>query len=202
MPRSPSAALVALFVLISGSAQAVPVTTSFTAIDFYPGSAPTNPVSGVIAWEAASLTAPIESLTSISLTIAGHTYGAGELTFISPPDDSTVIIGGWTWGAETVRAGTDDFWLMFDRLSATPRQFLYGSVSTPSSDFSTMSFASFTIADGGVADRAFAAADPVGPNAVSEPPTLALFAAGLAGLAFRRRRRPLTRAPLSVTPFA
>lgn len=200
MPRLTSAALVALVALLAGNASGMPVTTSFTAAGLVPDSAPTSPVTGTITWEAASLTAPIESLTSISLIIGGHAYALDEVGFLSSSSDTMVIIGGTALGVVSVAAGTDDFWLMFDRSSAEPRQFLYTAAGT-GADFSTMTFASFSISESSVVPRSFAA-DPSDANAVPEPSTLALLAAGLAGAAFGRRRRQSTRAQQSSTTFA
>ena len=197
MPRP---TLVALLTLVAASAHAIPVTTSFTAVGFAPGGAPTDPVSGIITWEAASVTAPIESLTSVSLTIGGHAYVLEELGSLSPFFGTTDVIGGAVSGLFSAMAGTDDFWLMFDRASAMPRQFLYVSAGA-GSDFSTMTFASFSITEGTVAARDFAA-ESFAANTVPEPSTLALFATGLAGLGFGARRRQSTRAPESLTAFA
>src|SRR5262245_29983295 len=199
MPRLISAVPAVLLALAAGSAGAIPVTTSFTAVGFSPSPAPTDPVSGVITWEAASLTAPIDSLTSVSLTIAGHVYGLDELAFDSSPDYSMVMIGGRTGGVWTAYVGTDDFWLMFDRVSATPRHFLYMSAADPRSDFSTMAFDSFSISEGPLPRRAVV--ESFDTNTAPEPSTLVLFAAGLAGLAFGRRRRQSTRAPHSLAAY-
>jgi len=188
MPRSVHVTLTLLAAFITASAHAIPVTTSFTAITSGGG-----PISGAITWEAASPTAPIEALTSVDLTIAGHTYALEELGFLSPffesPSGATDLIGATVSGLLQVNEGVDDFWLLFDRSNPAPLQLLYASSTAPGG--ASSSFASFSITEG----RAFAFAPESLTNAVPEPSTLALFAAGLAGLVCGRRRRQSTRAP-------
>jgi hypothetical protein len=84
-------------------ASAIPITVSFTATGFNVG-APTDPVTGSIGYDAASTTAPPNSLTSINLTIAGHAYSLAEVGFA----DSTVI-GALINGVNFVGASTNDF---------------------------------------------------------------------------------------------
>ena len=65
-------------------ARAIPITVSFEATGFTGvGVPPADPVVGSIVYDAASTTANINSLTSINLTIAGHTYTLTELDFAS-----------------------------------------------------------------------------------------------------------------------
>ena len=69
-------------------AGAIPITVSFTAASFIEleeaVAAPMDPVTGSIVYDAASTTSNINSLTSINLTITGHTYLLSEVGFISP----------------------------------------------------------------------------------------------------------------------
>ena len=65
-------------------ARAIPVTVSFQATGFTGvGVPPVDPVVGSIVYDAASTTSNINALTSINLTIAGHTYTLAELDFAS-----------------------------------------------------------------------------------------------------------------------
>jgi hypothetical protein len=119
-------------------AHAVLITFEFTASDFPPTfsgiPALQDPVSGVITYEAADVGAPIDSLTSISLTIGSHSYTVGELGFITNPNDisTSSIIGGSINGVTGVTAFTHDFSVQFDR--ATPpapgANFAYASADT------------------------------------------------------------------------
>src|SRR5262245_5577441 len=113
---------VALFLLLALAthAWALPITLHFTASNFASSngnSAPTDPVTGTIVWDAPSLGAPIGALTSIDLILDGHTYSSSEVGFASAGTLS--LIGGLFNGPEGVSIFTDDFSLAFDRVSAT-----------------------------------------------------------------------------------
>jgi hypothetical protein len=153
------------------SAQAIPITVSFTASGFGAG-APTDPVTGSIVYDAASTTSNINSLTSVNLTIAGHTYTLGELGFISPSGTSQ-FIGGLLNGVDLVMVHTDDFFLTWNETTLVPSFFFYTTASSSliprSSNFTQFS---------------------VTAAAVPEPSSLALLLAGAACFGIVRRWRP------------
>ena len=161
----------ALCLFLSSTAQAGVVTTVFTASGFQAG-APADPISGTLTWKAASQVSPIEELLSIDLTIAGHTYGLGEIGF------NGFVIGGLVSGINAVdaSANADDFLLSIDPLTeqfASP--FFYGVQGVTNQIwFSTTESLNVRFEEGG---------------AVPEPGTLALAGLALAGIAALRRRK-------------
>ena len=144
-------ALAALLVACGASGATIKV--DFTAESFSDvsssNSPPTDPVSGIILWEAASLNSPIISLTSIDLTIDGHAYSLTEIGF-----DNTcsiaICIGGDGPNLSTVDeiiGGEDDFLLAWDPSTLTALEFAY-TTSTSGNElggFLTTTFSSFSI---------------------------------------------------------
>jgi hypothetical protein len=94
-------------------ANAVTVELDFTASGYLPG-APNDPVIGVITYQANSLGANINSLSSISLTVGSHTYALSELGFQQDFVPGFAEIGGLINGLNTIHALTDDFFLIFN----------------------------------------------------------------------------------------
>jgi hypothetical protein len=173
----------ALAMLALGStARAVPVTLAFTVNDFPPTfagtPAPVDPVSGVIIYEAANVTAPIESLTSISLAIGSHSFAVGELGFTSSAVSTSHIIGGTLNGVTGVGTFTNDFSIQFDRVAqpGVGANFVYASADLFGIWRSTK-FTSFSLT--------------AGATPVPETGSASLLLAGLviaASIAWRRKR--------------
>jgi hypothetical protein len=135
-----------------------------------------DPVTGSIVYDAASTTSNINSLTSINLTIAGHTYLLSEVGFISPAG-SNQLIGGLSFGVGGIFHGTDDFSIRWNETTLIPFDFTYATTLPSGGIFRSATFTQFSVT---------AAA------AVPEPSSLALLAAGVASLCvflpFARRR--------------
>jgi hypothetical protein len=166
---------VALF-LVFGTipAQAIPIEVDFTAGDFTPSPAspptipPTDPVIGTIIYEAASITANIDSLTSINLIIGGHNYLINEIGYISPFFGRQKI-GGNSAGVAGMSSGTDDFSLDWFEGTLTPMMFSYTS-SLNAGYWDSNTFSSFSVA------------------AVPEPTTMLLLGLALVSLVGLRRK--------------
>jgi hypothetical protein len=163
-------------------AHAVPVTLAFTVGNFPPTfsgiEAPVDPVSGLIVYEAAAVGAPIQSLTSISLVIDGHTYAVGELSFISNPAtiSTSDLIGGTVDGVGGVSSfTTDDFSIQYDRCDrpGVGANFVYATSGGFGSWRST-NFDSFSLTGPGMV----ACGEPV-TTTVPEPNTFSLLMFGL-----------------------
>lgn len=153
---------------------AIPITVAFTATGFVPliGStpAPDDPVSGTLVYDAASVNSPINSLTSISLTINGHTYGLSEIGFLT--DFGLGEIGGLIDGVNGSGNFEDDFLILWERATLTPLLFLYATANS-GEIWTTSNFSQFSVT-----------ASPV-----PEPATLALLALCLLSVTAARKIR-------------
>jgi hypothetical protein len=127
-------AAVCLFAAVATSASAATFLMRFEVTNF--GSLndnppPTDPVTGTIMWEAAEIHAPILSIDSIDMTIAGHPYSIGEITYVPPGyPEYDALIGGSLSGPFTMSDRTDDFWIRWETGSLLPYDFAYTSSAT------------------------------------------------------------------------
>ena len=174
---------VALFFESVSASRAALIELEFTAVNFPPTfagiAAPTDPVSGVILYEAADVGAPIESLTAISLEVGNHSFAVGELGFITQPNaiSTSSIIGGSINGIGGVSSRTSDFSLQFDRdpVPGVGANFVYASASLPGI-WRTAVFTNFSLS--------------AAPTAVPEPGTFGLLLLGLLIALPLVRRKP------------
>ena len=173
--------LALLLLFPANFAYAAPITVNFTANDFsiLAGSnqAPTDPVTGTIVYDATDVYSPINSLTSITMTIDGHAYAVGELAFISPWG-SEQLIGGAINGADGTGGANNDFWLNWYTATLTPDNFTYTDALVPGI-WRSVAFSQFSVTGPG----------GPGPAPVPEPATMLLLGSGIVGLAATRARR-------------
>lgn len=164
---------VAFVLFEAGAAHGMPITVTFTATDIVAlvgsGAAPDDPVSGTVFYDALSINAPIDSMTSISLTISGHSYALAEIGFVNEVGGVTYV-GGLVDGVTGSGNFEDDFLLGWDTASLVPLIFLYATVGS-SGIWIASQFSQFDVT----------------ASAASEPGALILLALGLLGLAGVRR---------------
>lgn len=137
---------IAAMLMVAG-AQAAIITLDFSVASFSPfvgaDSAPTDPVTGTISWNATSDTSDILSLISADLTIDGHAYSASEMSFTNFGTATGCglgrrCIGGSIFGAETLNLGSNDFvivWLpsikTFSHLTYTSENYSFNGWISP-----------------------------------------------------------------------
>jgi hypothetical protein len=172
-------AFILILILLSGGAAtpayAIPITVSFQATGFTGvGVPPADPVVGSIVYDAASTTSTINSLTSINLTIAGHTYTVSELDFASvSPNQFIEALTNHT----TLVRGNNNFELSWMTPLLGSPSLLYSAVGA-SDIFLSKTFTQFSV----TAERV----------SVPEPTSLSLLLAGVVSLSvclYRDRRK-------------
>ncbi len=166
-------ALVASAVLAMGACFGAPARAITVKLDFtanFPEGAPESTLTGEFTYQAASVTSPIDSLTSVDLTIAGYAYTLGEVDFDTEEAVETTEIGSTINGFGVVVPGTDSFSLTYNPNAGFPYNFVYATTSS-SAQIDT-GFPQFSV------------------TAVPEPATWSLLLTGFlaaGGLAVRRR---------------
>ncbi len=157
---------------MAGTAHALAFQMEFTVTNFIPLTAPVDPVSGSITYEAASDTAVVDSFISVDLTIAGHVYTISELGFEVVFAANFTIGGIANGGVAHLLGFTDDFRIAWDPTTPTPTSRLFQYTTSETLPlFESVTFEEFSITQ------------------APEPSTLALFATGLALLGFLGWRR-------------
>ncbi|BBA36851.1 hypothetical protein sS8_4928 [Methylocaldum marinum] len=97
-------------------AEAIPIVMNFTT---EPGL-----VTGTIVWDADSPTSPINSLSSIDLSIDGHDFTLAEVGFAVGFENDGVI-GGLVSGVGGLFFSNNDFRIEWDAANLTPISFIY-----------------------------------------------------------------------------
>lgn len=162
-------------IVFAAPAQAITVELDFTA-DFAAG-APQTTVTGRFVYEAPSLTSEITSLTSVDLTISGHTYTLGDLSFAGSLFPGKQIIGTTDPGLGMAVFGQDTFFLNFTLADGASGTFSYGT-SSPEGLATSTSFSQFRL------------------TAVPEPATWSLLLTGFVAAGSLAARRRLGRASI------
>ena len=166
--------------IVAPPVEAAPITRTydFSAADFSAFSAaipPTDPVTGsvTITFDPAltTLDFPVDAIT---LTIAGHTYSAAEVTADFPVGlTPTLLIGATVKGNDQLENGTDDFSFVIDDATTNPTLVLFGYTSVGQPDLFETTTGSVT--------------SPVA--SVPEPGSWLILATGLAVVLGYARRR-------------
>jgi hypothetical protein len=130
--------------ILAMPARADLITVSFQATNITGvGVPPASTVNGSIQYDAASTTSSINSLTSVDLTIAGHTYALAELDFASvAPNQFIEALTNHT----TLVKGNNNFELRWTAATLIPVAFEYSS-SGATDIFLSQDFTQFSVAE-------------------------------------------------------
>jgi hypothetical protein len=171
---SMSKTVIALACLLgAASAHASVFKVDFTASNFGRGifsqmQPLQDPVNGSITFTAASIGSPVTAINGVDLSINGHVYNTGELSFGAYGDG--YLFGATANGTGINRASTDDFYLIL------------------SSNVSIFSYSANGVFDTWVTRNVLASYAPADVSVVPEPGTSFLLGLGLIALAAWRRR--------------
>lgn len=171
--------LIALGLLVTSSAFAVPLRLEFTADGFqnsgtqHPGFA--GPLSGSFSWDG-NLGDPIAAFTGVNFNLYGHLFTLAEIGIANQGTTQTAF-GGTARGANAVvgDGAVNDFLIVFDRFTGGIAAFAYSIQGKTSAIWWTPARVDSRI----VADIA----------AVPEPSAIALLAVAALGMGFVARRR-------------
>jgi hypothetical protein len=157
---------VGAFALGNPTARAGTFTMQFTASDFMNlagnGVAPpTDPLTGMITYEAVGISDPILSFDSVDLTIDGHSYSPSDFGFYMDNSSPNNQVGVLTGGVTGINNHTDDFTIVWNFQTLNPVEVLYSS-SQRDGIFLSTTFSNSSIGSSVVSQ-------------VPEPSTMALF---------------------------
>ncbi len=158
--------LIANCLFFSTPTEASMYSFDFTATDFtscyWDLPAPQDTVEGSITFSSESLGgAPIDSILSVSLDIAGHRYTLDEIDWTTDALSSSYSFGGALNSINVIRWGTDDFRLHLNNRGRDV----------------SMTYASSGVYDGWTTTNVIGTFRPV-----PLPPSFLLLGAGLIGL--------------------
>ncbi len=170
--------LLALFAAINVTASAATFSMTFEVTGFqsFTGNLPpTDPVFGTIVWEAPGIHDPVQSIDSIDMSLAGHTYSVSEIGYLN--NFGTSMIGGLSEGVDMMLGSTHDFWISWNPNTLAPSDFAYTAARNPgmwsAQGFPPGSFPIFSITE------------------VPEPSSILLIGLALLSIGALHRRRQI-----------
>jgi hypothetical protein len=134
-----------IFFPIAPTAHADAYSLQFSFNDFNAG-APVDPVSGSLVFEKSPTNFTIISVTSIDLTINGHSYSVPPVTGHNPGLRATVGSNCAPGGPCGVQGGTDNFFMQWDGATGASISFVYSAASIDTDFFISRTTSSFSFA--------------------------------------------------------